>query len=193
MIKRLLTNNIGLKLLALFAAMGLWLIVINIEDPEVTRTISGIPVVVEDVEAITQNGQVYTIISGSEATVNVKGPRSQVDKMTKDFFIAKAPFSEKSNVDAVPIYVSFKNQQYDKECEISQKTMTMRLSVENIIEKTYDIQISHKSELSDSYYLGKESINPATVTVSAPQSVIDTINKVTVEPDLGTKTENVDT
>ena len=144
MIKRLLTNNIGLKLLALFAAMGLWLIVINIEDPEVTRTISGIPVVVEDVEAITQNGQVYTIISGSEATVNVKGPRSQVDKMTKDFFIAKAPFSEKSNVDAVPIYVSFKNQQYDKECEISQKTMTMRLSVENIIEKTYDIQISHK-------------------------------------------------
>ena len=193
MIKRLLTNNIGLKLLALFAAMGLWLIVINIEDPEVTRTISGIPVVVEDVEAITQNGQVYTIISGSEATVNVKGPRSQVDKMTKDFFIAKAPFSEKSNVDAVPIYVSFKNQQYDKECEISQKTMTMRLSVENIIEKTYDIQISHKSELSDSYYLGKESINPATVTVSAPQSVIDTINKVTVEPDLGTQTENVDT
>ena len=47
--------------------------------------------------------------------VTVKGPRSMVDKMTKDDFYAQAPFSEMSNVNAVPIYVLFRNSKYERE------------------------------------------------------------------------------
>ena len=45
---------------------------------------------------------------------------------------------------AVPIYVSFRNSKYDKDCEISQKTMTMKLEIEEVIEKTFDILNSTK-------------------------------------------------
>lgn len=186
--KKILTNNIAYKLLSLFFAVIFWLIVVNIDDPEVTRTIQGIPVTTLDEEVITEKNQVYTILSGKEVTVTIKGPRSEVDKMSKDDFVAEAPFSEKSNVDAVPIYVKFRNSKYDKDCEISQKTMSMKLEIENIVTKTYEIEINQTSGLTSSYYLGKESIEPSSVTVSAPESVINQIKHVGADVDLSSHT-----
>ncbi|MDE7430642.1 MAG: hypothetical protein K2N34_01800 [Lachnospiraceae bacterium] len=188
--KKILTNNIGFKLLSLLFAIVFWLIVVNIDDPVVTRTIQGIPVTTLDENVITGNSQVYKVASGNEVTITVKGPRSMVDRMTKDDFLAEAPFSEKSNVDAVPIYVSFRNSKYDKDCEITQKTMSMKLEIENIVNKTFEININHVSELSSAYYLGKESITPQTVSVSAPESIINQIERVTVDADLSNHTSD---
>lgn len=188
--KKILTNNIMYKLLSLLFAVIFWLIVVNIDDPDVTRTIQGIPVTTLDEEVITEKNQVYTILSGSEVTVTIKGPRSEVDKMDKDDFVAEAPFSEKSNVDAVPIYVKFRNSKYDKDCEISQKTMSMKLEIENIVTKSYEIEINKTSSLTTSYYLGKENIEPALVTVSAPESVINQIKRVGVDVDLSGHTDD---
>ena len=53
--KKMLTNNISLKLLAVLFAIIFWLIVVNIDDPDVTRTFHGIPVTVLDEEVITGN------------------------------------------------------------------------------------------------------------------------------------------
>lgn len=191
--KKILMDNFGFKLLSLLFAIILWLVVVNIDDPKVTRTISGISVTILDEQLVTDNSQVYSVISGNEVTISVTGPRSMVDKMDKDDFIAEAPFSEKSNVDAVPIYVSFRNSKYDKECEITQRTMTMKLDIENVIEKSFDISIEHSSELTSAYYLGKETIESDTVTVSAPESVINLIENVKVKPDLSSKTEDFTT
>lgn len=188
--KKILTNNIGFKLLSLLFAIVFWLIVVNIDDPVVTRTIQGIPVTTLDENVITGNSQVYKVASGNEVTITVKGPRSMVDRMTKDDFLAEAPFSEKSNVDAVPIYVSFRNSKFDKDCEITQKTMSMKLEIENIVNKTFEININHVSELSSAYYLGKESITPQTVSVSAPESIINQIERVKVDADLSNHTSD---
>lgn len=187
--KKVLTNNFGLKIISLLFAVVLWLIVVNIDDPTISRTISGIPVTPLDEDVITKKNQVYSIISGDTVTISVTGPRSEVDKMTREDFIAEAPFSEKSNVDAVPIYVSFRNSKYDKDCEITQKTMSMKLSIENILSRTYEISISHVSELTSSYFLGKESIDPTAVTLSAPESIINKIEKAQIEVDLSSHTE----
>ncbi|MBQ3544504.1 MAG: hypothetical protein IJA34_05915 [Lachnospiraceae bacterium] len=191
--KKILMDNFGLKILSLLFAIILWLTVVNIDDPKTTRTISGIPVTILDEEVVVGNNQIYSIKSGQEVTISVTGPRSMVDKMTKEYFIAEAPFSEKSNVDAVPIYVSFRNSKYDKDCEISQKTMTMKLEIENVIEKTFDISINHASILSTAYYLGNEVVNPATVTVSAPESIINQIDEARIDVELSGRTEDFST
>ena len=51
--KKTLTNNIALKLISLFFAAIFWIVVVNVDDPEVTRSISGIPVIVLDEGVIT--------------------------------------------------------------------------------------------------------------------------------------------
>lgn len=188
--KKALTNNIGLKILSLLFAVVFWLVVVNIDDPTVSTTISGIPVTIMDEDIISSQEQVYSVVSGETATITVKGPRSQVDKLGRDDFVAEAPFSEKSNVDAVPIYVKFRNSKYEKTVEITQKTMTMKLDVENIVSKSYDIAINHTSDELAGYKLGKEVIEPATVTVKAPESIINLISKVQVDVDLSGHTED---
>lgn len=191
--KKALTNNIGLKLLSLLFAIIFWLIVVNIDDPVVSRTIQGIPVTPLDEQLITDENQMYTIISGNEVTVTVKGPRSEVDKMTKDYFIAEAPFSEKSNVNAVPIYVKFRNSKYDKDVEITQKTMTMKLNIEDIVNKTYQIEVNHTNNLPAGYYLGKETLSSPTVTLTAPTSIINQIATARVDIDLSSYTSDIST
>lgn len=188
--KKVLINNIGFKILSLIFAIALWIIVVNIDDPDVTRTFSGIPVTTLDENVITGNNQVYSIASGNSVNVTVKGPRSMVDKMTKDDFYAQAPFSEMSNVNAVPIYVLFRNSKYERDCEITQNTMNMKLNVEDLIEKNFDVEIVHSGELSSSYYLAKESVSFDKVTVKAPESKMRLVDSVEISVDLSGKTDS---
>ena len=53
MIKKL-KNNFSLKLLAFLFAFMLWLIVVNIDDPVMTKTFTNIPVTVEHSEILTE-------------------------------------------------------------------------------------------------------------------------------------------
>ena len=87
--RKLLTNNILYKLIALVFAMLLWLVVVNISDPTVTRTISGIPVERVDESVLTEQGKIYVVVEGNTASISVKGPRSIVDKLDSDDFRQK--------------------------------------------------------------------------------------------------------
>ena len=42
--KRRLADNLGLKILAFFIAVFMWLIVVNIDDPVIDEVYNGIPV-----------------------------------------------------------------------------------------------------------------------------------------------------
>lgn len=188
--KNILSNNLLLKLLSVLFAVMLWLVVVNIDDPTVSRTITGISVVIQNDEVITGQDQVYEVVSGDSATIVVKGPRSYVDKMTSDDFIAEASFREMSNVYAVPITVRHRYSKYEKSVDITQKTTTMTLKIEKIITRNYEIQIRETEEMGSGYTLGSRSVRPTTVEVSAPESVINIINKAVVEVNLSKYNES---
>ena len=182
--KKILSNNLLLKLLSVLFAIMLWLVVVNIDDPTVSKTISNIPVVTKDENVITSQNQVYDIVSGDTASIVVTGPRSSVDKLTKDDFVAEASFSEMSNVYAVPIVVKHRYSKYEKNVDITQKTTTMTLKVEKIISRNYEIQIEEDGEMASGYTMGSETVSPSTVEVTAPESVINVINRAVVEVNL---------
>ncbi len=188
--KKILTDNIVLKVLSILFAVILWLVVVNIDDPTVSRTISGIPVVTKDEEVITSQNQVYDIVSGDVATIVISGPRSKVDMLTKDDFIAEASFGEMSNVFAVPITVKHRYSKYEKDVDITQKTTTMKLVVEKIITRNYEIEAEEVGDMSSGYTMGNMTVSPTTVEVSAPESVINIIHKAVVEVDQSKYVEN---
>ena len=80
--KRALTKNWGLKLLAFVFSVLLWIIVMNIEDPVDERTFSGIQVTVTHPEIVTNPGNTYQILEDSRTiSVTVKKKRSILNKM----------------------------------------------------------------------------------------------------------------
>ena len=190
--RKLLTNNIGYKLISVLSAVILWLIVVNISDPTVTRTITGIPVVKVNEDVLTEQGKVFVVAQGSSATISVKGPRSIVDKLDEEDFVAEAPFGEMTNQNAVPIYVSHKNSKYDKSVEIIQKTRTMVLSIEDIKTKYLDIMVNYTGNPASGYTVGYTKLSSTFVKVSAPESIIDRIETAYVDVDVTKLKENME-
>ena len=64
--KKLLTNNLGLKLLSIVAAAMLWLVVLYIEDPVMYADFSPIQVTILNENVITDQGKVYQIEDNSD-------------------------------------------------------------------------------------------------------------------------------
>ena len=67
-------ENLSLKVIALFFAVFLWLIVINIDDPVDTQTFDNIPVEVKNEQVVKSKGKMYQILDGTE-NVSVKRKR----------------------------------------------------------------------------------------------------------------------
>lgn len=55
--KSKLTYNLGLKVLSVFIAFALWLIVVNYDDPTISNTYSGIQVEIVNQDALTDQGK----------------------------------------------------------------------------------------------------------------------------------------
>ena len=60
-----ITNNFGLKVLAAVFAIVIWLVVVNIEDPEKTKGFT-IPVTIENSDYLADMGKTYDILNNSD-------------------------------------------------------------------------------------------------------------------------------
>ena len=69
--KKMLTNNLGLKLLSIVSAVMLWLIVVNIDDPVTYQDFSSIRVAMLNEDAVTDKDQVYRVEDNSDL-INIR-------------------------------------------------------------------------------------------------------------------------
>lgn len=74
-------SNLGLKLLSVVLGFLVWLLVLNIDDSAVTKTISNIPVTLVNTDAITSQNQLFTITSGDTVDVVIKGRKSVISNL----------------------------------------------------------------------------------------------------------------
>ncbi len=192
---KVFTQNLILKLISIVAAVILWVIVVNVDDPTKEVTISGITVNVLNDNLITDNDQVYEIVSGQTVTIKVSGPRSIVEAFDASDFIATADFSELSQTNAVPIKVvlSSANSAYTSKVSITSQTYTMRIDIEDIISKTYTIGTVLNGTVADGYYLDDVKLSDTSVTITAAESVIDTIATVSAVIDVTNLDEDLST
>lgn len=180
-IKNKLCNNVILKIVSLIVAVALWLLVINIEDPQVTTTIKNIPVHILNESAITGNDEAYDILSGETVDIKVTGPRTIVDSLSKEDFTATADFKDLSKTNAVPINISINNTRYESKITISEKSENaMRLSVMALVEKEYEVGIQTNGTVQQGYVLYKAVPRENTVVIKAPENVHKQISKVSL-------------
>ena len=182
-LKMSLTNNIGLKFLAVLIALVLWLAIVNVNDPEKTITVSNIPISVTNESAITSRDMVYNV--KSEQYLNI------VSNLSAEDFRATASLKELSKVNSIPVDVTTKNASLGRKITIvKQSAQTILVDVENVEEKDFtDLVVEYTGKVADGYVAGLSSMSTDEVTVKAPTSIIDKIKKVAVRCSLdGTNT-----
>ena len=191
-IKDMLCNNVILKVASLVVAVAMWLLVINIEDPQVTATIKNIPVQILNESAITGNDEAYDILSGDTVDIKVTGPRTIVDSLSRNDFTATADFKDLSKTNAVPINVSINNTRYESKVTISGKSENaMRLSVMALVEQEYEVGVQVIGTVGQDYVLYSSEPRESTVVIKAPEAVHKRISRVSLLLNLlGSETES---
>lgn len=187
--KERLTNNIVLKVISVVFAITLWIIVLNINDPDKVVTVSGIPVKIINDDAITSLDKSYTVEEGETCKISVSGPRSIVDQLGSEDFIATADVNDLSLTNSVPIKVELENSTYKSKVDITVETL-LRLEIEDIIEKEFEIAVKYVGDEADGYVATGTQLSSATVVVSAPRSQMDKIKMVVTTISVADKSED---
>ena len=127
--KKKLMNNLVIKLLSVFVAFFVWLVIINVIDPTTTKHFSSIPVVILNENVITSANQVFEVESGDTVDVTVKGKRSFIEQLDETDFSASADLSKLSTVNTAGIQVKLNKPTKDN-VELDWNNEVLRISLE---------------------------------------------------------------
>jgi len=184
-LKKYIINNIGYKVLAIALSFLLWLVILNITDPENTRTIYNVPVRIENEQAVLDGTHVYTIASGDTTNIIVTGKRSILNTLSQNDFIVSADFQELSITNAVPIKVQMTGdkQRYASQITYSTRDTSMVINLEDMASRQLQVELEYKGDLPSGVVIDEANISPKKVNLSAPQSIVDSADKVVVTAD----------
>ena len=177
--KKSLTNNIGLKLLAFLFAFMLWLLVVNIDDPVDTKTFDSIPVTIEHAEVVTQDQRSYQVLDGTDTvSVTVSATRSVLEKISAENIVATADMRELYLESQIPIEITIPGYEFET---ATASPRNVQVKIEQNKSDTFPITVTTTGTVRDGYVLGNVQADPERVTVNGPESVIDQISKVVAE------------
>lgn len=188
--RRRLTANLGLKVLAFFSAVFMWLVVVNIDDPVTEKTYTGIPVSVINEEVVTTTNRTYQIVDNTqEVMVTVSANRSVLNKIRAEDIIAVADMKELSLGTQIPIEISIPRYKYEKAFT---SPGNLQVKIEDEAKSNFPVTPSTIGTVREGYVLGDLKPNPEKVTLRGPKSVIDSISRVVAESNVSGLSENAD-
>lgn len=164
--------------MALFFAALLWLVVVNIDDPEEIQVYRNIPVqVVNDDKVVINTGKTYQIIDDTEAVnVTIRAKRSVLNKIKADSIVATADFNDMQLASLIPITVTVTG----REGEYTSATANpnnLRVNIEDVSDNTFPLTVSTTGTVRDGYMLGEMTTNPKSIKIGGSESLINQIDR----------------
>ena len=187
-IAKIITNNFGLKVLAVVISVVFWLVIVNVDDPEKTLTFT-VQVNIENADYLINQGKTYEVLNGSDTVkFTATAKRSIIEKMTEGDFEVTADMKDIVNMSEVPITIT--PTKYSNQITLSKKTMYVQLNVEDLQTKTFDLEVETTGKITSGYTMSDLTATPSKVTVSGPASVVESIEKASVAVDVSSVDED---
>ena len=173
--KKALTSNIGLKIISVIAAFLLWMIVVNIDDPMITRSYSGIPVEIINTEDITDQKKTFEILDNTDTiSVLVHAKRSVIEDLSRDYIRATADMKELTDLNSIPIEVR-STRFSDRIDTITPVTRNVRVQIEELGVKRIRISAVTSGDPEEGYIAGSAVPSVNILSVSGPASTVERI------------------
>ncbi len=179
-IKRLkdikLTHNAPQKFFSVVVAIILWLLIMDYENPEMTKTFRAIPVTYSAVEQLAADKLYVETPLDQVVDITVRGRRKEVLSLDNDDLIAQVDMSElTSGTIDLAIVLSCKS---DRIVILNANKTSVRVVLDDIVTVHKAVQHFAEGELPADYIVLDKKITPSTVALTGPQKTIDTIDKV---------------
>lgn len=177
---KILTNNFSLKILAVFFAVILWLVVVNIDDPTKTKELTT-TVTLENVSYMDTLEKYYEVTNDSTSvTFSISAKRSYLDKISASDFSAtanmeKIEYNEKSGTYQIPITIT--PTRYTSQVTVTSRTKYVTVSLEDLTKKKVMITANTEGTVMSGCALGDVTIDTTNViNISGPESIVNQVN-----------------
>ena len=188
--KKWITNNLGLKILALFVSVGLWIIAININDPVSENTYT-VNVALQNSGVLSSAGKYFEVKDNSDRIkVVVRGTRTALSQFNQTDIVATADMSKITEDNLVPIELST-TKQSDKIEGIRSESQYVKLALEDVRRLQMPIEVKVLNDPADGYILGATQTSQNVVILSGPESIINQVESAAVEIDVSGATTDV--
>lgn len=184
--KKKMTDNWGLKIIAFLFSFILWLAVINVDDPVASETFKNIPVQFINTELLTDGGLTYEILEESDIieSVTVYGPRTLVESLNSSSIVATADFSDITVTNTVAINITIDSRNSSKVTNIRSSLDSVKLNVEESKSVQLVINATTSGETADGYVVGGIGLDQNRVVVSGPETIVSQIHSAKVNVDV---------
>ena len=188
--KKWITNNLGLKILALLVSVGLWIIAININDPVSENTYT-VNVSLQNAGVLSSAGKYFEVKDNSDRIkVVVRGTRTALSQFKRADIVATADLSKITEDNLVPIDLST-TKQSDKIEGIRSESQYVKLALEDVRRLQMPIEVKVLNDPQDGYILGSTQTSQNVVIISGPESIINQVESAAVEIDVSGATTDV--
>lgn len=162
-----------MKILSVIIAILLWSYVMSEVDPETQRTYYDIPVQVEGMNRLKENG--YQLLNFSDETVDVTvaGKRKFINRLDKNDIIATCDIgnlSEGEHTRRVSINISNPDVRV-----VESNPRDVSFSIDEVISRTFPIEVKTLGDLPEDFILNDVSLVTKEVQVKGPRKLIDKI------------------
>ncbi len=192
-IKDFILHNLWLKILSVILAVFIWIVIVNVDDPRRTRTITGIEVVLLNESSLTEKGYTYAVQSGSTVSITIKAPSSVAESLEASDFYAYADLSETSLVsDSAKIKVRCEKADVANQVDIvSKKSEYIKLLIDNKASKDFSIELEYNGSPAEGYVVGEGYVSPATVNITGAEKTVNSISRVVAYYDISDMSHNI--
>ncbi|MDO4647478.1 MAG: CdaR family protein [Eubacteriales bacterium] len=194
-IKSLLTNNIGLKIVSVIAAILIWLLVVNIDNPSISRTFIISSVEILNEAYIEDTGKVCLKNEDAPSIrVTISGTAKSLKGLREDNIKLTADLRQAVNLDTdpvmIPIVASLQGTQGILSSAVSVSPQNLEVTLEEKVSNEFMVSISNTSKVGKGYEIGTQTVNPDKIRITGPKSLLGKIDTVNVYPYLEKKTSD---
>lgn len=191
--KERIMNNLGLKILAILCSVVLWFIVMNISDPDGSRTFYDVQVILTNESIVTDQNKVYEIIEGTDKVdVTVTAKRSILDRINASDIRVVADFSNLTLSNTIDLQLS--TAIYNSSLtNIKADVTSMKLEVEDKIQRQFRILATTSGELDTDYMIGSVTTDANLVNISGAESIINQVDHVEASVNVSGMISNINT
>ncbi len=189
-LSRRLTRNLGLKIVSFLLAVGLWLLVVNIDDPVVRWTFLDVPVTIKNADVITNQGMIYEVLDGTDviSRVTVYAPRSVGENINKSDIVATADMNTLNSLNILQVDFSVPKVG-SKVSDIRGSADSMRISIENKKNVQKVLKTNVTGDAPEGYVVGNVSTDQNLVRVAGAESIVNRVDSAVINIDMSTLSE----
>lgn len=183
-----------LRIVSVIIAILIWISVVNVSDPIIETTYTGVQVEIVNADAISKQNQTYAILDDTDMiTVTVAAKRSINDLLGKENIKATADMST-LNEEKGTVRIKLETNKYNDKIEsIKAKSEYVEVSIETLMKKQLAITPVITGDPEEGYVTGDVSLDQNVVTVQGPESVVSQIAQARIEASIAGMNSSIST